>query len=105
MRGRRGAEAQELLRRALNHPLRRRILRALHDGGEARSPVQLSTELRAPLSNLNYHVGVLRDAGAIVLSAKRPVRGSTEHFYASTVTGNAAVAEFLESTTEGDRVS
>jgi len=71
--------------KALGHPLRRRILRAIHDAGEARSSRELSITLDAILSSVSYHVRVLRDAGALVLTDSRPVRGSMEKFYASAV--------------------
>jgi hypothetical protein len=45
------------------------------------SPSDLSYELRAPLSNVNYHVTELHRSGLIELSGKRRVRGATEHFY------------------------
>ena len=65
---------------ALHHPLRRRILRELADG-EARSPRELATALRQPLSNVSYHVRVLADRGAVALVETKPVRGSVQHFY------------------------
>ena len=72
------------LLRALRHPLRRRILRRLADG-ETASPRELSADLRQPLSKVSYHVRVLVESDAVVLVKARPVRGSVEHFYRSTV--------------------
>jgi DNA-binding transcriptional ArsR family regulator len=69
---------EELLR-ALQHPTRRRILRAM--GEETLSPCELSDSLEAPLSNVSYHVRVLADCGAVSLTATKPVRGSMQHFY------------------------
>ncbi len=69
---------------ALRHPLRRRILRAMA-GEDALSPSKLAATLRAPLSNVAYHVRVLADCAAVVLVHTQPVRGSTEHFYAPAV--------------------
>ncbi len=69
---------------ALRHPLRRRILRAMA-GEEAISPRELSTALHQPLSNVSYHVRVLADCSAVALVKTQPVRGSMQHFYASTV--------------------
>jgi DNA-binding transcriptional ArsR family regulator len=69
---------------ALQHPLRRRILRALNDDN-ALSPRELSIELKAPLSNVAYHVRVLADCAAVTLVRTRPVRGSMEHFYLNAV--------------------
>lgn len=102
MRNEEGSAAQQDLLKALNHPLRRRIIRALHEGDEARSPCQLGRSLHVAVSNVSYHVRVLQDNGLIVLTGRRPVRGSTEHFYASTVAANELAVQLLESTAEGD---
>lgn len=72
------------LLRALRHPLRRRILRAMADG-EPNSPRRLSTVLGQPLSNVSYHVRVLAECGAITPVKTEPARGSVEHFYRSAV--------------------
>ena len=69
---------------ALRHPLRRRILREMADGKPI-SPRELSLALRQPLSNVSYHVRVLAGRGAVALVETKPVRGSVQHFYRSTV--------------------
>jgi predicted ArsR family transcriptional regulator len=70
------------LARANTHPLRISILEILSiDGGRLLSPSDLSYELRAPLSKVNYHVTELSKSGMIELVSERPVRGATEHFY------------------------
>jgi predicted ArsR family transcriptional regulator len=72
----------QLLARANTHPLRISILEVLSmDGDRTLSPSDLSYELRTPLSNVNYHVTELRRTGLVELTAERPVRGATEHFY------------------------
>jgi predicted ArsR family transcriptional regulator len=77
----------QLLARANTHPLRISILEALAlDGGRTLSPSDLSYELRVPLSNVNYHVTELCRTGLVELTAERPVRGATEHFYRETRT-------------------
>lgn len=93
------------LRKALNHPLRRRILRTLHDVEEARSPGELSKALRLPVSHVSYHIQVLREKHAIALTDTRPVRGAVEHFYASTVAEDQSTLQFLGSTEEEDKSS
>jgi DNA-binding transcriptional ArsR family regulator len=92
----------ELLQ-ALNHPLRRRILRTLHEAGEARSPIELSQAFDTPLSNVSYHVKVLREKGAIALTDRRPVRGTAEHFYFSVLPENRLAVQLLDSTRREDR--
>jgi len=70
------------LARANTHPLRISVMEVLAmDGGRTLSPSDLSYELRAPLSNVNYHVTELLKAGLIELTGERRVRGATEHFY------------------------
>jgi predicted ArsR family transcriptional regulator len=72
----------QLLARANTHPLRISILEVLGmDGGRTLSPSDLSYELRTPLSNVNYHITELHRTGLVELTAERPVRGATEHFY------------------------
>jgi DNA-binding transcriptional ArsR family regulator len=72
----------ELLARANTHPLRISILEVLNlDGGRKLSPKDLSLELRAPLSTINYHVTELAKAGLLTLVGERQVRGAIEHFY------------------------
>jgi DNA-binding transcriptional ArsR family regulator len=70
---------------ALRHPLRRRILREMADG-KVISPLELSNELRQPLSNVSYHVRVLAERAAVTLVDTKPTRGSVQHFYRSAVT-------------------
>lgn len=98
------ANHRELLQ-VLTHPLRRHILRTLHEAGEARSPRELSRELCAPLGNLSYHVRVMREKGAIALTDRRAVRGSAEHFYSSVVPDHELAIQVLESTKREDRSS
>jgi DNA-binding transcriptional ArsR family regulator len=70
---------------AMAHPLRRRILRAMHDGDGEVSPRELANHLSQPLSRLSYHVKVLSRCGALELVSTKQVRGSTQHFYRSLV--------------------
>jgi len=72
----------ERLARANTHPLRVSILEVLGiDGGRVLSPKDLSLELRAPLSTVNYHVTELRNSGLVEVVDERQVRGAIEHFY------------------------
>jgi len=70
---------------ALNHPLRRSILRCLQDGWEVRSPRELAALLDCDLSDVAHHCGVLQEVKAIVLADTDVDGGSTEHIYESTV--------------------
>jgi DNA-binding transcriptional ArsR family regulator len=104
-RGKAESERQAMLIGALNHQLRRRILRVLHAGDEPRSPVQLAKELEEPLSTVSYHVTVLIGFCALEPAGERQVRGTVEHFYASTVAAEANLTAMLEATAEADTVS
>lgn len=73
----------ELLARRQCRPLRVSILEVLAlDSGRTLSPTDLTHELQAGISNVNYHVKELEKFGLIEVVAERPVRGTTEHFYA-----------------------
>ena len=72
----------QLLARANTHPLRVSILEVLSlDGGRTLSPKDLSLELQAPLSTVNYHVTELAKADLIEMVGEQQVRGAIEHFY------------------------
>jgi len=88
--------------RAIDTPQRRRILRALHKAGEARSPNELSKAGGNSLGRVNYHIKVLTGCGAVALADTQPRRGAVEHFYASTVFDDEMVGKLLEDTRVGD---
>lgn len=68
---------------ALNHPLRRRILRAYLDGRfQTASSTQLADEMGMPLGNIAYHVKTLARLGVLELVRREKVRGAEERFYA-----------------------
>lgn len=72
----------ERLARANTHPLRVSILEVLNlDGGRKLSPKDLSLELQAPLSTVNYHVTELRHSNLVKVVDEQQVRGAIEHFY------------------------
>jgi predicted ArsR family transcriptional regulator len=72
----------ERLARANTHPLRVSILEVLGiDEGRTLSPKDLSLELQAPLSTVNYHVTELRRSNLVEVVDERQVRGAIEHFY------------------------
>ncbi len=78
----------ELLARTNTHPLRVSILEVLGiDGGRTLSPKDLSLELQAPLSTVNYHVTELRRSGLLEIVGERQVRGAIEHFYRAVDSG------------------
>jgi len=81
----------ELLARANTHPLRVSIVEVLNlDGGRILSPKDLSLELQAPLSTVNYHVTELRNCGMLEIVDEQQVRGAIEHFYRVVDSGRKA---------------
>jgi DNA-binding transcriptional ArsR family regulator len=65
--------------KALTHVSRQHILLAVVQ--DEVSPTELSRMLDVGLSQVAYHVQVLRDCGVIVHTRSEPRRGAVEHFY------------------------
>ena len=87
---------------ALNHPLRRRILRVLLSGRSA-SATDLSELLGVRLGNIAYHMKVLSELHVLWLASTQQVRGAQERFYRSVLDGEPAWAKTaLEETRKGD---
>jgi DNA-binding transcriptional ArsR family regulator len=100
MASKRDNRAAELVK-ALNHPLRRRILWLMRKReGTLLSPTEAADELAHSLSNVSYHFRVLVEAAVIELKSTRQVRGSLQHFYvvAPDVAGLDWVQAILDST-------
>lgn len=74
-----GGEINQRIVRALSHPLRVEILRHLEDGPTGSK--RLSDRINEPLSNVSYHMTVLRDCGVIELVGTRQRRGATEKIF------------------------
>jgi Helix-turn-helix domain len=79
---RKGKNSSTTRGKALAHPLRARIWIVLRE--RMASPVQLSRELGAPVTDCSYHCRRLKELGVAEIVDERPVRGSTEHFYRAT---------------------
>lgn len=76
-----GKSAQQVLVKALNHPVRVKALTILTE--RTASPKEISEQLEVPLSNVSYHVRVLDELGLIEIVEEESVRGSVAHFYKS----------------------
>lgn len=87
---------------AIDHPVRRRILRRLHDCRKPRSPSRLGRELDEHLGTAAYHVRVLESFGAVEQTGEQQVRGAIERFYASTIEDDPPIETLLEETREAD---
>jgi len=70
---------QEVLVKALNHPVRVKALTILTE--RTASPKEIAAEIETPLSNVSYHVRVLDELGLVEIREEESVRGSVAHFY------------------------
>lgn len=88
---------------ALNHPLRRSILRILAEK-ELASATDIARLTETRLGNVAYHVKVLTELQVLELVRRRQVRGAFEKFYRSATTRGkyAWVADVLERTRTSD---
>lgn len=68
--------------KALSHSLRAEILAILNE--RMASPNELSKELDEGLSQVSYHVKVLKDFECIEMVKTEPRRGAVEHYYRAT---------------------
>lgn len=92
------------LQGALDHPIRRDLLRTLNQGNRARSVVELSTELRPfRMSQLSYHLQVLRRLGTVVSEPADWSAGQSRPRYGSEVSGDRQVSAVLRATERFDR--
>ncbi len=92
---------------ALNHPLRRRILRAyFEDGYEMASSTQLANLIGLPLGNVAYHVKTLAALGLLRLTHRNKVRGAEERFYVLSLDDQTdCVRSVLERCREADEAA
>ncbi len=89
------------LRDALDHPIRREILRSLNGAGRASTPAELARRLGSfRLSQVNYHVQVLAGDGAVVAEGDSPAGGRS---YVSDVAREAEVTAVLAAMQGCDR--
>lgn len=78
----RKAAIDERLVKSLTHALRVEILTILNE--RIASPNELAKELGEGLSQVSYHVKVLKDYKCIELVKTEPRRGAVEHYYRAT---------------------
>jgi DNA-binding transcriptional ArsR family regulator len=74
-----GGAIEQNIVRGLAHPLRVQILTVLND--RVASPNELSKELEEGLSQVSYHIKVLKDFEMIEMVRTEPRRGAVEHYY------------------------
>jgi DNA-binding transcriptional ArsR family regulator len=81
-KGKNKSGVDQRLVKALAHPLRVEILTILNE--RMASPNELSKELEEGLSQVSYHVKVLKDFECIEMVKTEPRRGAVEHYYRAT---------------------
>src|SRR4051794_6631879 len=81
-RGKKATGVDQKLVKALAHALRVQILMILNE--RMASPNELSKELEEGLSQVSYHVKVLKDFECIEMVKTEPRRGAVEHYYRAT---------------------
>ena len=77
------SEMDELLK-ALEHSMRRAILREIDDE-DLLSPSEAAPLMEDSVSNVSYHFRTLAGAGLAELVEEKQVRGATQHFYRRTL--------------------
>lgn len=103
--GREESQRRAQLISAIDHPLRRRILRLLLDEDVPLSPVQMAETLTALLGSVAYHVRVLRRLGAVEPVGERRVRGAIQRFSRTTIENDPPIEKLLEETREADEAA
>lgn len=89
---------------ALDHPVRREVLRALNQNGRARTAAEISAELRPfRLSQVGYHLQVLRRSGTVASGPADLGGGQARARYASEVGADGRVRAVLRATERSDR--
>jgi DNA-binding transcriptional ArsR family regulator len=96
-----GESAVKLIH-ALNHEVRRRVLRALAAHDEALSPAVMAKRLDIPLSTVSYHVTILKRCNAVEGAGEKQIRGAVEHFYKTLLEENPVARTLLKSTRKID---
>jgi DNA-binding transcriptional ArsR family regulator len=81
-KGKAAAGVDQRLVKALAHELREQILIILNE--RMASPNELAKDLDEGLSQVSYHVKVLKDYECIELVKTEPRRGAVEHYYRAT---------------------
>jgi DNA-binding transcriptional ArsR family regulator len=98
------ARLEPKLHDALDHPIRRELLRTLSRRGTPRTVAELRVELRAfRPGQLGYHLQVLRRSGAVASKSGGAPTASSHTRYASGVHGDGRVQALLRATERADR--
>ncbi|HEU5064065.1 MAG TPA: hypothetical protein VFT79_13080 [Solirubrobacterales bacterium] len=98
------AALEPKLQDALNHPTRRDLLRVLHRSGRPCGVTAMLGKL-PPLKRgeIDYHLKVLRDGGAVFVDGTLAAPGGREWLYRSALMEDAKVRLTLRATEREDR--
>jgi DNA-binding transcriptional ArsR family regulator len=92
------------LQDALDHPVRRELLRTLSHKPRPRTIAEIGTDLHGfPLGQLNYHLQVLRRSGAVAAESTEVSASSAGARYASEVFEDGQIRTVLRATEKWDR--
>jgi predicted transcriptional regulator len=86
---------------ALNHPIRRTILRRFLDGPPT-SPVGLAREMDGSLNLIAYHVKILAQNGVVRQVKTEQRRGALEHFFEPSLGSHAEWVEEILALPDND---
>lgn len=94
-------------RHALEHHLRREILRTLHRSEGPRSPGEIAAALptETSVSLISYHAHVLESCGGLSLADVQPAGETLARRYASKLAGDTQIVAILQATEALDRPS
>lgn len=90
--------------KAVEHPVRREILRTLNGSGDSRTSIEIAatTLPTSSISVINYHALVLEATGSIGVTGMQPNGGGLIRLYASNVTDDQQIISFLKATRQLD---
>lgn len=98
------APLEPKLQDALDHPVRREVLRTLNGDGRSRSVAEIGRALRAfPPGQLDYHLQVLRRSGAVASLPADLGAVQSRARIASSVSDDGRVRAVLRATEKWDR--
>jgi DNA-binding transcriptional ArsR family regulator len=97
-----GPGAADIIIASLAHPVRRKVLRVLHEPGGPRSPSKAAKRLGLPWQTVSHHFTFLSEREIIEMVRWNEVRGAVEHVYESLVADDPLVKEMLRRTEKDD---
>lgn len=101
------AELTASMRHALDHHLRREILRTLHRSDGPLSPGEIAAAwpTETSVSLVSYHAHVLETSACLSLADAQPAGETVAPRYTSTLSGDTRIVSILQTTEPLDRPS